>query len=122
MSEHNKRYGFGGEELARKYLEAKGYTWVASNFSTRLGEVDLVMKVKSTLVFVEVKRRQNDRFGAPEEAVTKTKRDHMIKGALAYLQELGLQDQRVRFDVVSLGPNGIRHFPNAFFAGGEYYY
>ncbi len=122
MSEHNQRFGRGGEELARIFLEGKGYTWVASNYSTRWGEVDLIMKYKATYVFVEVKRRTNDHFGAPEEAVTQTKRDHVVKGALGFLQEAGMQDQLVRFDVVSIGPLGTRHYPNAFYAGREFYY
>jgi putative endonuclease len=122
MSDYNQQYGRDGEDLAKAFLERKGYTWVASNFSTRMGEVDLIMKHKTALVFVEVKRRQHDHFGEPEEAVTKTKRAHMIKCALAYLQDKNLQSQMVRFDVVSIGPRGTRHYPNAFYAGHNYYY
>ncbi len=122
MSDHNKLYGRDGEDLARKFLERKGYAWAASNYSTRWGEIDLIMEKRGTIVFVEVKRRQNDHFGAPEEAVTRTKREHMIKCALAYLQEGRLENKALRFDVVSIGPLGTRHYPNAFYAGGDYYY
>lgn len=122
MSDHNQQLGRSGEQLARLYLERKGYVWLASNYRTRWGEIDLVMRHKARYVFVEVKRRRNDHYGTPEEAVHKTKRNHMVMGALGYLQELKLIDQMIQFDVVSLGPSGLRHFPNAFYAGGEYYY
>jgi putative endonuclease len=122
MSQHNRDFGRSGEELARRYLEEKGFRWVASNLETKFGELDLIMTHGATMVFVEVKRRRDDQFGEPEEAVTRTKKDHMIKSALSYLDSARIQDRMVRFDVVSIGPRGIRHYRNAFSAGGSYYY
>jgi putative endonuclease len=115
MSELRQYIGETGEAAAKEFLLGKGYQWVESNFRTRGGEIDLVMKDGATLVFIEVKTRQdNQAFGAPEEAVNKPKRAHIIKGALAYLQRAGTEDQPVRFDVVSVGVNGIQHFIDAF--------
>jgi Holliday junction resolvase-like predicted endonuclease len=41
---------------------------------------------------------------------------------LTYIQEMDIRDTPIRFDVVSLGPRGTRHYRNAFYAGGNYYY
>ena len=122
MSDDRKVFGDEGEEEARRFLEKKGYTFVEANFRARSGEIDLIFKDKQTWVFVEVKRRTGDRFGAPEEAITQTKKDHMVKAALSYIQDVGLSDQNIRFDVVSLGPLGLRHYRSAFLAGSDYYY
>ncbi len=80
------------------------------------------MKEGPVLVFVEVKRRRDSVFGEPEEAVTKTKRKHMVKSALHYLQRSSGEDTPIRFDVVSLGAFGVRHYPDAFTVGDEYYF
>ncbi len=114
--------GVTGESQARSYLERKGWRWLASNFRTRWGEIDLVMEEGSTLVFVEVKHRLDASFGEPQEAVTRTKRSHMTKAALEYIQKTGLTDRNVRFDVVAIGPSGLRHYPGAFAAAGNFYY
>ena len=50
--------GSYGENLARKFLEKKGFKLIEKNFKTpRWGEIDLVMRDGETLVFVEVKTR-----------------------------------------------------------------
>ena len=51
--------GREGERLARQYLERKGYIYLTSNFKRAHGEIDLIMKDGSTLVFIEVKTRRN---------------------------------------------------------------
>lgn len=118
----NHEFGKEGEDLARSYLEKKGFVWKDSHYSTPWGEIDLVMMSRSRLVFVEVKRRRGDLYGRPEEAITKTKKDHLVKAALVYVQKKKCEGQMIRFDVVSIGPDGIQHFPNAFNAGRQFYY
>lgn len=114
--------GLKGEQAAAAFLRNRGMTWVASNWRSKWGEIDLIMRDGETLVFVEVKtRRKNDRFGAPQEAVTHRKKERMVKGALSYLQKAGLEDCPVRFDVVSVGVTGIRHFLDAVEGSGHYY-
>jgi putative endonuclease len=96
--------------------------WLASNYATKWGELDLVMEEGRILVFVEVKRRQNSRYGEPEEAVSAMKQKHLMRAALCYLQKARVENRMVRFDVVSIGPGGLRHIPDAFSADGSYYY
>ncbi len=118
-----RQLGASGEKLAEEFLRQKGYRWLASNWRTKWGEIDLVMKDGMTLVFVEVKTRQDGQmFGAPEEAVNRPKRAHIIKSALAYLQRSGTEDKPVRFDVVSVGVNGIQHFIDAFGNDFNFYF
>ena len=80
------------------------------------------------LVFVEVKTRQTQEFGAPQEAVTATKRNQISKAALWYLKEEKLVEQSCRFDVVAVtfSPESrkpeIEHIENAFPLGRSYGY
>lgn len=113
--------GRSGETRARAYLESKGYRFLEANFRTRLGELDLVMRHRDAVVFVEVKLRQNAAFGSPQGAVTFSKQKKIIKAALEYAKARGLEKSPLRFDVVSIGPQGVEHLENAFGAeGGSY--
>lgn len=62
-----------GEDAAVKLLQKEGYKILDRNFRSRMGEIDIVARDGSTLVFVEVKTRWSKRFGYPEEAVTPRK-------------------------------------------------
>ena len=66
------------------------------------GEVDLVCRDRDTLVFVEVKTRTSETFGAPAEAVTPAKQRLVARGALAWLRLLGKPDICYRFDIVEV--------------------
>ncbi len=118
----NQQMGRAGENQARAFLVDKGYRWLASNFRTRWGEIDLVMKDADTIVFVEVKNRQNTRYGQPAEAVQHWKVKHLVKASLIFVMRNGWLDHAIRYDIVSITNGRIQHIPNAFQAGGEYYY
>ena len=79
-----------------------------------MGEIDLVMMDGNTLVFVEVRERRNESFGRGFETVTWAKQAKVAKTAMAYVKERGLSAAPMRFDIVSLGPKGLEHIPNAF--------
>jgi putative endonuclease len=93
---------------------------VARNLRSRLGEIDLVARDGSTLVFVEVKARAGDAPAPPESAVDSRKRARLGRLALGYLAARRLADRPCRFDViaVALGPDGtatvVRHLRGAF--------
>lgn len=106
--------GRWGELSARGYMEMKGYEFRSANYRTRLGEVDLVMRKGDTIVFVEVKARGGESFGAPQTAVTTGKQRKIIRAALDYVKSFGLTKMCLRFDVVALGPAGVEHIENAF--------
>jgi putative endonuclease len=97
-----KVLGEKGESLAVSRLEAKGYQILDRNWRTREGELDIVAKDGDTIVFVEVKARTSRRFGLPEEALTRKKRHHLIKAALAYLDANQIDNTNWRFDFIAI--------------------
>ncbi len=109
--------GFAAEERAKDYLTAHGLRWVTSNYRCRLGEIDLIMRDKTDLVFVEVRARTSNAFGGAIASITHSKRQKLIRTALLYLQTTKLHDKLpCRFDVVSLdgAPSQITWIKHAF--------
>jgi putative endonuclease len=103
------RSGAWAEAFARQHLENSGLVLVAQNFSCRLGELDLVMEHGSALVFVEVRLRNNPRFGDGAESVTLTKQRKLIRAAGFFLmRNPGYQNWRCRFDVMSVSKRNCR--------------
>lgn len=115
-----KRLGEWGETEARRFLETKGYVFIARNFRVPEGEIDLVMQDGDIVVFVEVKTRTSDRFGTPEESVTDVKRQRLQFAAWAFLQEREMLDSSWRIDFVAIEATPNRtiqrmdHYPSAF--------
>ena len=96
------RFGRDGETAAEKYLEGKGYHFLARNFKRTHGEIDLIMEDGETLVFIEVKSRTNRRYGEPKEAVTPFKQQHIRYTAKAFAYSRHIEGRRIRFDVVEV--------------------
>jgi len=98
--------GKRGEEIAKNYLLSHGYKILEQNFKARYGEIDIVAKEGSVLVFVEVKTRYSESFGPPEEAVTPWKIKSIIKTAQFYKLIHPNLPEELRIDViaVSLSP------------------
>ncbi len=91
--------GQAGEDLARQYLERKGYQYVACNWRCRLGEIDLIMRDGGTLVFVEVRIRSNSRYGDALDSVNQAKQNKLKRAVYAYQQAKGYWGE-VRIDVI----------------------
>ena len=94
--------GERGERAAARHLCRRGYTILTSRFRGRHGEIDLVARDGAVLVFVEVKTRGSDRYGAAADAVNHEKRIHLASCAGEYLRLLGNPRIPVRFDVVEV--------------------
>lgn len=117
--------GAAGEVLAARFLRDKGYALVSSNFRCRLGEVDIIAEKDGTIVFVEVKTRQQNSMYSPREAVTAAKQRRLIQTAGVYLSRFPSSLQP-RFDVIevvtestdSLKVTEINHIVGAYEAGG----
>lgn len=113
--------GRWGEELAARYLEKRGYSVVAQNWRCRFGELDLVVKSRQYLCFVEVKLRKSGAYGTAGEAVTWSKQQKLRAAAQVYLLQHP-SDLQLRFDVVEIyAPQGtdtqqptVRLLENAF--------
>ena len=111
---NNRKSGLLGEDQALKYLLKKGYKMLERNYNGKKGEVDLIMLDKDTIVFVEVKARDNTKFGLPVEAVTPEKQRNIISVAIEFINKHRYFDYNIRFDVVSILRDNIEHIPNAF--------
>jgi len=112
-----KLLGREGEDLAARFLTKKGYRILERNYRTRSGEIDLVALHDGAVVFVEVKTRTSDAFGAPELAVNPRKQQRMVKAALGYLKYKKLHQVPCRFDVVAIttaAEQEVEHIQNAF--------
>ncbi|MCX6966503.1 MAG: YraN family protein [Verrucomicrobia bacterium] len=103
FSDPRHALGYRGEQIAARHLRRIGYKVLYRNFrAPKGGEVDLVCRDGDTLVFVEVKTRSSEAFGAPAEAVTRAKQRLITRGALAWLKLLGSPDILFRFDIVEV--------------------
>lgn len=98
---NNKAMGVFGETAAAKYLKTKGYQIVEKNFTCQHGEIDIIVRCKNCLVFVEVKTRQSQQYGTPAEAVGYAKQKKIISVAQYYLLTYD-EDSDIRFDVVEV--------------------
>lgn len=112
----NKRQtGAEYERKAAKYLKNKGYTILKMNYRVGRGEIDIVAKTGRTLVFVEVKYRSSSGSGFPEEAVDYRKQRQICKVSLYFLNQYRYgTDTPVRYDVISVLGEEIRHIEGAF--------
>lgn len=102
MSKARLILGKSGEEEAVTLLKSNGYRILARNYKTKLGEIDIIAREQDTICFVEVKARQSDKFGLPQEAVSHPKQKHISRAALVFLKENRLLDKKARFDVVAV--------------------
>jgi putative endonuclease len=101
------RLGEKGENLAAKFLQKKGYKIIEQNYKTRIGEIDIIAMDGETLVFVEVKTRENLYYGRPFESVTRHKRRKILNVAMLYLKRLKAVPP-CRFDIVSVYHDNAR--------------
>ena len=117
----NNIAGAWGEALAAEYLRKKHYTVVAAGYYCKFGEIDLIVKDRKFLVFVEVKLRKNNRFAQALEYVDRRKQDRLRITASMYLADNPTKLQP-RFDVIEIyAPQGtqtrdpeIYHLEDAF--------
>lgn len=112
----NKREtGSRYEDAAVAYVEALGYHILERNYRDRYGEIDIIARDGSYVVFLEVKYRRDEGLGYPEEAVDKRKQQRIRHTASFYLYRSGLGEETpCRFDVVSIMGNKIKVIKNAF--------
>src|SRR4051812_19330742 len=96
------RVGKIGEAAAKKYLIKQGLKFLAANYRTNRGEVDLVFKEKDCLVFVEVKTRSSEDWTRPAAAVNAERRRRLTRAGLDYLRRINNPPIKVRFDIVEV--------------------
>lgn len=97
------------EEKAEIFLREHGLIPVCRRYRCRWGEIDLIMKEKDKLVFVEVKFRSSQRYGSALESISRHKLSRLRKTAIHFLANSKSSAETYRFDVVGI-ENGRIHW------------
>lgn len=118
MARHNE-IGNEAEKLAAEWLKSKGYQFIEANYRYKHAEIDLVMKHKGLLIFIEVKFRGGTGYGYAEEFVDFRKRQLTIRAADNFIYERDWHKD-IRFDIVGVyrdkyGQMAFKHFQDAFY-------
>ncbi len=115
-----RRRGVEAEQRALDHLRRHGLRLVARNYrvargpSARGGEVDLILRERDgTLVFVEVRAREDGDHGGAAASVTRGKQQRVIFAARCFLQSLA-EVPPCRFDVVAIDGDRIEWLRAAF--------
>lgn len=113
----NKKQELGklGENRAVEHLKSIGYKVLERNWRWLKAEIDIIALNREELVFVEVKTRENNQFGEPEEFVSEKQQKMIINAAHQYITSKDL-DQEARFDIVAItqNPFNLHHIQEAF--------
>jgi putative endonuclease len=124
--EHLRR-GELGERAAKKHLQKLGLKFLAANFHSARGEIDLIFRDGDCLCFVEVKTRSSEEWTRPAAAVNAHKRRLLSQTTLDYLRLLKNPPVKIRFDIVEVllhdgDVREVRHLPNTFSLSKPYRY
>lgn len=117
MKGRNQTVGQAGEQAAADYLKQRGYTILARNVRNTQGELDIIAQKEGCLVFVEVKTRTTGAYGPAAAAVGKAKQKHISAASALYMQQNGLCDACVRYDVMTVDVSQqmqVQHIKHAF--------
>jgi len=110
--------GMCGEDIASRYLAAKGYRILSRNYRGGRCEIDIIAEIEGTIVFCEVKTARTDQFGSPVSWVTPGKIRHIARAARDYILSHSIVGRSFRFDVIGLeartGGYAVTHIENAF--------
>ncbi|MHC1480067.1 YraN family protein [Frateuria aurantia] len=106
----SRQLGQAAEQRACAELQRQGLRLLQRNFSSRYGELDLIMQDGAELVFVEVRLRRDNRHGGASASVSAAKQQRLIRTAAVWLQQHPqYATVPCRFDVV--GYSGIETGP-----------
>ncbi len=117
--------GKKGEKFAVKYLKKKKYSIIYTNFSTKLGEIDIIAEKSRYIVFVEVKTRTEGQMLEPSLSVDKRKQRRIFAASNEYIKRYKIKKQP-RYDIAEVivndkGKMSINYIDNAFWQEGEDY-
>lgn len=92
------------ELAAESFLQKRGLRTIERNYLARVGEIDLIMMDGETLVFAEVRYRENETHGSGADSVTWFKQQRIIRAARSFLcRHPAKSHLPCRFDVISIG-------------------
>ena len=101
----HRAIGDYGERTVKRYLKRRGYRILEENYTVKGGEVDIIARRFSYIVFVEVKTRKadtnTDKYGHAQDAVNEQKKTHLRYAASRYLQTHPTK-LKPRFDIAEV--------------------
>lgn len=111
------------ESIAASWLEDRGLRLLARNFRCKAGEIDIIARDRTHLVFLEVRARSNPAFSSAAGSVDRRKQQRILRTAQWFLQHNPeLARLPCRFDVIAFEPRqsgtspDIQWIPGAFTA------
>ena len=98
--------GYGFEERAAQWVQARGWQILQRNYRCKLGEIDIIAEDSGQLVFIEVRARSNPRFASAAASVDRRKQQKLLRTAARYLRSAAgaRQNYPCRFDVIAFDP------------------
>ncbi|MCU1380989.1 MAG: endonuclease [Acidimicrobiales bacterium] len=114
MTQARRQRGIAGEDVAAAWYLSQGYELVARNWRCRTGELDLIVRRGPLFVFCEVKSRRTTAFGAPQEAVTRDKRQRIRHLAARWIEDSRVRPVEIRFDVAAVLDDQLEVIEGAF--------
>ncbi len=116
MNSTTHKIGKRGEEMAIAYLKEQGYCLIEKNWRFKNFEIDIVAKNDSTLIFVEVKFRNNSILSTVD-IISSSQKKRIIKAANQYIQ-INEIDLNIRFDLIFIDNSSksikLNHFKEFF--------
>ena len=111
---NNRELGTKGEDIACEYLKSNGYEILERNVHfSKFCEIDIIAKLKDKVIFIEVKTRRNNNYGAPLEAITKSKYNNIKLGVYSYITEKNIKKYQIDAISILLEPDlKINHLKN----------
>lgn len=113
-----KQLGNRAENQAAEFLSKQHHmVLITQNYSSHLGEIDLIMRDNKDIVFVEVRSRSHLSlsYGNPIESINKTKQKKIIRTAIHFLQQKKwLNKINYRFDIIGILDDQLEWIKNAF--------
>lgn len=118
---NTRQFGQQWEKTAEIFLSQQGLKLLERNYTSRFGEIDLIMEHHDTVVFVEVRYRKSTLHGSGAETVTVQKQGRLSRTAGWYLvKHPARAEQFCRFDVVSIDSQNkdpcVNWIKNAFYS------
>ncbi len=113
MGENTKAIGNIAENMACEYLKNEGYEIIERNFTTDIGEIDIIAKKEDVVAIVEVKAATSPTDFNPSEKVNKQKQGKIKRTAIIFSWQFG-EDWCYRFDIIEIVGEEINHIEDAF--------
>lgn len=108
MRNNKKQIGRQGEDIASKFLENNGIRIIEKNYFTKYGEIDLIGIDNKSIIFVEVKLRNNYNYGLPSESIDSFKLNRLKKAIDYYVYEKNITGHDYRLDLIFISlVNGL---------------